>query len=85
MPWGRTNDYTWRDDTSRYPPGRLDYVIYSDSLLEVAHSFVLNTVAVDDDALKRVGLERCDVTLNVTGEKFDHLPVVVDFRMARRQ
>ena len=40
---------------------------------------------LDPDALKKVGLERYDVTLDVVGERFDHLPVVVDLRPAKRR
>ncbi len=77
------DDYTWRDDNQPYKPGRLDYVIYSDSLLEVTKSFVLNTVAMTEPDLKATGLEKYDTTEDDVGRAFDHLPVVVDFRTAQ--
>lgn len=74
------DDYTWRSDGGRFPPGRLDYVIVSDSVLEVTHSYVLNTTEMSDELLAAEGLERYDVLETPPG-RFDHLPMVVDFRM----
>ena len=74
-------DYTWRNDDDQWEPGRLDCVVYTDSVLTAVHAFVLNTVALADEDLARAGLERFDVTLDDVGRRFDHLPVVVDFRL----
>lgn len=74
-------DYTWRNDSGRYPPGRLDFIIYSDSTLDVAKHFVLNTALLTEAALKRAGLEEFDVTADGYGARYDHLPLVVDFRV----
>jgi endonuclease/exonuclease/phosphatase family metal-dependent hydrolase len=76
------DDYTWRNDTGRYAPGRLDYILYSDSVLQAAHKFVLNTLTMSPAALAAAGLEKLDVANDDTGANLDHLPVVVDFRMA---
>lgn len=76
------DDYTWRDDTGEYDPGRLDYIIYSDSVLEAVKGFVLNTTTMSDADLAACGLEKLDVVVDDAGEKFDHLPLVVDFRAA---
>ena len=78
------DDYTWRNDNGRWDPGRLDYVIYSDSVLEAVHAFVLNTTIMSDEQLTRAGLEKFDVTLDMVGAHFDHLPLVVDFRLIAR-
>ena len=74
-------DWTWRNDSDRFPPGRLDYVIYSDSVLEVSHSLVLDTTTWSTADLARAGLERYDVTADGVGRVFDHLPLVCDFRV----
>jgi endonuclease/exonuclease/phosphatase family metal-dependent hydrolase len=74
--------YTWRADTSPFLPGALDRVIYADSVLQVAHSFILNTTLLTDDALISLGLERYDVLLEPDTGYFDHLPIVVDFYLA---
>jgi endonuclease/exonuclease/phosphatase family metal-dependent hydrolase len=74
------DDYTWRDDGSDYQPTRMDWVIYTDSLLDVAQAFILNTTTLSKEELAQGRLEPYDVTLDMTGVHFDHLPVVVDFR-----
>ncbi len=73
-------DYTWRDDGQHYDPGRLDYILYTDSVLREASKFVLNTVAMTPAERAATGLQEFDVTLDQSGSNYDHLPVVVDFR-----
>jgi len=72
---GGRESYTWRDDSSRFAPGRLDYIVYSDSVMEMTGGFVLRTEDLPAELLERHGLRRTD-----TGEASDHLPVVADFR-----
>lgn len=76
-------DWTWRDDNSQFAPGRLDFVIYSDSVLEVVESFALDTTTMTDADLQAAGLEKFDVTHDNVGREYDHLPLVVDFRARR--
>lgn len=73
----RNLTFTWYGED--YSPGRLDYVVYSDSVVSVGNSFVLFTPDMDDETLARNGLERDDV---LTAS--DHLPVVADFVIADR-
>lgn len=75
------DDYTWRNDNDQWAPGRIDFIIYTDSVLEVAKKFVLNTTTMTDEDLRAAGLERFDVTVDNEGKEFDHLPLVVDFRV----
>jgi endonuclease/exonuclease/phosphatase family metal-dependent hydrolase len=77
------DDYTWRDDNSEFAPSRLDFVIYTDSILESLNAFVLNTTQMSEDELLRSGLSRYDVAEDELGRRFDHLPVVVDFKVAK--
>ncbi len=75
--------WTWRSDGSRYPPGRLDFVLYTDSVAEETRSLVLDTVALPPEVREAAGLEALDVVLERTpdgGYGYDHLPVVVDLR-----
>lgn len=74
--------WTWRDDTSKFAPGPLDHAIYTDSVLQVAHAFVLNTSELSEAELKGAGLEKGDVALDLAKGEFDHLPIVVDFVVA---
>lgn len=72
-------DYTWRDDSDNWPPGRLDYVLYSDSLLAERSAFVLNSSTLSPEALAEAGLEKWDSAADEASGRFDHLPLVVDF------
>jgi exonuclease III len=66
--------FTWRDARSSFSPGKLDYIVYSDSVLELRNTFALETARLTADELARYGLEAED-TLDAS----DHLPVVADF------
>ena len=75
------NDYTWRNDNSPYGPGRLDYILYTDSVLRTANQFVLNTVSMSSSERAAAGLQTYDITVDQVGTNYDHLPLVVDFRL----
>ncbi len=70
--------YTWRDDEAAFTPGRLDAIVYSDSVMRAAHSFILNTRDMAAEDLARHKLQPDDVS-----RASDHLPVVVDFEVHR--
>ena len=81
------DDYTWRSDIPEfdgniYPPGRLDYILYTDSVIQEANKFVLNTVDMTTAERLATGLQTYDITVDLVGARYDHLPVVVDFRIA---
>jgi endonuclease/exonuclease/phosphatase family metal-dependent hydrolase len=69
--------YTWRNGST----SRLDYIIYSDSALDVGNKFVLNTVSMTSTQRADAGLQRFDTAQGSSSTNFDHLPVVVDFRI----
>jgi endonuclease/exonuclease/phosphatase family metal-dependent hydrolase len=71
---GDGSGYTWADPKTPFSPGRLDYVIYSDSSVEIVNQFILDASVLSDAALAAMGLDRSDTRIS------DHLPVVVDFR-----
>jgi endonuclease/exonuclease/phosphatase family metal-dependent hydrolase len=66
---------TWIDAGSSFPPGRLDYAFVTDSVLDIAHEFVLHTPVLPDDVLRQRGLRAAD-----TETASDHLPVVIDVK-----
>ncbi len=66
--------YTWRNDRGSFAPGRLDYIVFSDSVLGLARSFVLWTPELPPAFLEASGLEPSDTAI-----ASDHLPVVADF------
>jgi endonuclease/exonuclease/phosphatase family metal-dependent hydrolase len=65
---------TWRDPSTPFSPGRLDYLLYSDANAQVVNTFVLDTSRLTDEELARLGLDRSDC------DGSDHLPVVVDLK-----
>lgn len=66
--------FTWYDPNASFGPGRLDFMIYSDSVIEPVKKFVLFTPALPADSLTKYDLS-ADDALNAS----DHLPVVADF------
>jgi endonuclease/exonuclease/phosphatase family metal-dependent hydrolase len=69
-------NFTWYSPSSSFPPGRLDYIFYTDSVLESLREYTLFTPALSDSALTAYGLEAQDVV-----NAADHLPVVADFAL----
>lgn len=66
--------YTWRSDGDGiFPPGRLDFLLYSDAVLSVEQAFVLRTEGMPADRLLTYGLLELDAAL-----ASDHYPVVAD-------
>ena len=68
--------YTWRSEGSAFPAGRLDFMIYSGSVMNVEKSFILNTETMAAYALATNSLLREDSRAS------DHLPKVADFSFA---
>ena len=71
--------HTWRNDLDVVAPGRLDYMVYSDSVVAPTKSFVLNTASMDDEDLTAAGLQPFDSLYDGSRGHYDHLPVVMDF------
>ncbi|EDP70138.1 endonuclease/exonuclease/phosphatase family protein [Flavobacteriales bacterium ALC-1] len=66
--------YTWRSDGEGFPPGKLDFIIFSDHTLTAEKSFVLQTEVMPTDRLNLYNLNLLD-----TSSASDHFPVVADF------
>ena len=66
--------YTWKDDTSSFPDGRLDFMIYSDAVMRVQNSFTLQTETMPNARLTQYGLSQY-----ATSNASDHFPVICDF------
>ncbi len=69
--------YTWRSSGENFVPGRLDYHIYSDSAMDLAKAFVIQTEIMPASRLAAYNLNASD-----TQNASDHLPVVSDFALA---
>ena len=71
--------YTFGDGSALpFPPGALDRVIFTDSVLALRGSFVLNTMTLEPSMLARFDLRPGDILLSGPNRTFDHFPVVVD-------
>ncbi len=66
--------FTWFDFSSDYPPSRLDYAIFSNSVMSAQHAYVLRTESMSEERLNAYGLQPDD-----TGSASDHFPKVTDF------
>lgn len=66
---------TWINPFSSFAPGRLDYIMYSDSRLEAKKSFILKTDDMPSATLSANGLQASDTDFS------DHLPIVGDFEI----
>jgi endonuclease/exonuclease/phosphatase family metal-dependent hydrolase len=67
---------TWYDEGTSYSPGRLDYLVYTGSALNLENAFSLFTPALSSEELSEYDLEGDDVLW-----ASDHLPVVGDFSL----
>ncbi|WP_442267041.1 T9SS type A sorting domain-containing protein [Tenacibaculum sp. ZS6-P6] len=70
--------YTWRSDGSNFPPGKLDFIIYSDYVLKAEKTFVIQTEEMPSERLNLFGLQEFD-----TSTASDHFPVIADFSINR--
>ncbi|MEN8194559.1 MAG: endonuclease/exonuclease/phosphatase family protein, partial [Bacteroidota bacterium] len=66
--------FTWYNKRSDFAPGRLDYIVYTNSVIEHQNGFVLFTNELPQDSLDKYNLLYDDAT-----RASDHLPVVADF------
>lgn len=68
---------TWRStrDGDPFSPGRLDYVLYRESVLQIERAFVFDAADLSFEALQELGVRESDTL------ESDHLPLVVDFRV----
>ncbi|MDX1700841.1 MAG: endonuclease/exonuclease/phosphatase family protein, partial [Melioribacteraceae bacterium] len=69
--------FTWYNADEGYAPGRLDYIVYTSSSLDLRNSYSLFTPALQTDTLINHELEFLDAV-----EASDHLPLVADFRFS---
>lgn len=71
---GESAAFTWYQPFSSFYPGRLDYLIYSGSVLKAKNKFNLFTASIPGEILNLYDLESSD-----SAEASDHLAMIVDF------
>jgi hypothetical protein len=67
-------DYTWENNNGEWIPGKLDYIITSDAVLEMVRGYGLNTGTMSAARLAEFGLS-AGTTLTAS----DHTMIVADF------
>lgn len=72
-------NYSWYSASSAFSPGRLDYILYSGSNLELDNTYSLFTPGMSSTELIQYGLQTGDV---LTAS--DHLPLVADFTLKNK-
>ena len=69
--------YTWFGANAIYPPSRLDFAIYSNSVMSMKKAFTLQTETMSSDRLDMYNL-----SFNATSIASDHFPKITDFEIA---
>ncbi len=72
---GFTSAFTWYNPFGSFYPGRLDFIIYTDSAIKSVNSFVLNSRGLNQS-------EQINFQINddYSFTSSDHMPVVSDFK-----
>jgi endonuclease/exonuclease/phosphatase family metal-dependent hydrolase len=73
IPFVTNTGMTYTTNPRSFPPGRLDFLVYTGSVMTKINSYVFDTSRLTDDQLAEYGLVEEDTKVS------DHLPVVVDF------
>ncbi|MFG0275345.1 MAG: endonuclease/exonuclease/phosphatase family protein [Phycisphaerales bacterium] len=63
---------SWREQGSRFAPGRLDYALVGDAGARIANAFIFDASVLSDATLEAIGVQRDDTATS------DHMPVVID-------
>ncbi len=66
--------FTWSNPGDRFFPGRLDFALFTDSVVELQKAFVLDSVGMSPGSRTDLGLALKDTMM-----ASDHLPLVLDF------
>lgn len=68
--------FTWNNPNGSFSAGRLDYVFYSGSVIQLRNAYSLWTPSLTNDELNLFGLQSNDVEI-----ASDHLPLICDFQV----
>ena len=68
------DNFTWFREQSSFGPGRLDFIVYTGSVMELMNNYTLFTRKLPQDSLDTFNLFEEDAII-----ASDHLPVVSDF------
>ena len=75
IPFVNNTGMTYTTNPGSFPPGRLDFIVFTGSVMKEENSFIFDTNKLTSDQLLKYGLNAKDTEVS------DHLPVVVDFNL----
>lgn len=75
-PYATNTNMTYTTNPGGFPPGRLDFIVYSGSVMEMVNSYIIDSKKLDSFELSQYGLSPDDTEVS------DHLPVVADFDLS---
>jgi len=67
---------TWRNDNSFFSPGRLDYIFYTESTLNISKHFIFQAETLNDASLTAINFEGNETTV-----ASDHFPLIADLNL----
>lgn len=73
---GTSSSFTWYNPNGSFSAGRLDYLMYTDAVLQPLNSYALNTFELSESELQESGFNANDVF-----DASDHFPIVADFKI----
>jgi exonuclease III len=74
---GFPTNITWYQPSSGYNPGKLDYILYTDSQLKLTNTFAISSERMGQDLLQDFQFEANDHTTRAS----DHLALIADFSL----
>ncbi len=71
-PCATNTNMTYTTNVGSYPPGRLDYIVYTGSVISLLNTFALDAGKLTEDQLNEFGMSKDDTKVS------DHLPLIAD-------
>ncbi len=73
---GTSSSYTWYNPGGSFSAGRLDYLLFTDAILQSPNSYALNTSTLTASQIQESGFNASDILV-----ASDHFPIVADFNI----
>lgn len=77
IPFVSNTGMCYTTNPGSFPPGRLDYLVYSGSVMKAVNSYILNTNKLTNEQISQFGFSKSNTDVS------DHLPVIVDFDLTQ--
>lgn len=73
---GKPFCFTWNNQFSTYPPGRLDFMFFTDSKMKLENAFVFDSALLSASEQTQLGVLKNDCT-----DISDHYPIIGDYNL----